>query len=71
MTQIQLTVEWVVEQGLTALTGLGKKQIENYRQDCWVEGVHFKRVSSKGNVASKRGTTWYNYPKINKFIQDS
>lgn len=71
MTQIQLKVEWVVEQGLTALTGLRKKQIENYRQECWVEGVHFKRVSSKGNTASKRGTTWYNYPKINKFIQDS
>ncbi|WP_342656812.1 hypothetical protein GKC68_10485 [Pantoea sp. RSPAM1] len=71
MSQIQLNVEWVVEQGLTALTGLRKRQIENYRQECWIEGVHFKRVSSKGNLGSRRGTTWYNYPKINKFIQDS
>ncbi|QCT21535.1 DNA-binding protein [Jejubacter calystegiae] len=61
----------LVEAGLTALTGLGKRQIENYRQECWIEGVHFKRVSPKGNSESKRGTTWYNYPGINKFIQDS
>ena len=70
MSQIQLNVEWVVEKGLTALTGLQSKQIENYRLNCWAEGVHFKRISSKGNLTSKRGTTWYNYPKINKFIQD-
>lgn len=71
MSQIQLNVEWVVEKGLIALTGLGTRQVENYRQDCWIEGVHYKRVSSKGNTESKRGTIWYNYPEINKFIRDS
>ncbi|EMN5860843.1 excisionase family protein [Pluralibacter gergoviae] len=57
MSQVHFNVEWVVEQGLTTLTGLGPRQIENYRLECWVEGVHFKRISSKGNSASKRGTT--------------
>jgi len=71
MTQIQLNIEWVVEKGLINLTGLSDRQIESYRQNCWVEGIHFKRVSPKGNEGSKRGTTWYNYPKINKYIQDS
>ena len=71
MTQIVFNEEWVVEKKLTERTGLGSRQIENYRQECWIEGVHFKRVSPKGNTASKRGTTWYNSPRINKFIQDS
>lgn len=71
MADVVFNEEWVVERKLEYKTGLDKRQIENYRQNCWVEGVHFKRVSPKGNVESKRGTAWYNYPKINKFIQDS
>jgi len=70
MTQINLNVEWVVEKGLTHLTGLSDRQIENYRQNCWIEGVHFKRVSPKGNAGNKGRTIWYNYPKINRYIQD-
>ena len=53
-----------------ARTGLGARQIESYRQGAWIEGVHFKRVSPSGEK-TLRGTTWYNYPEINKFIQDS
>ena len=68
--QVIFNEEWVVESKLSDRTGLGKRQIENYRQCCWVEGVHFKRVSPKGRETT-RGTTWYNYPNINKFIQDS
>lgn len=71
MAQILVNVEWVVEDGLTGLTGLSTSQVANYRRNGWIEGIHFKRVSSKGNTESKRGTTWYNYPNINKFIQDS
>ncbi|HAX0378757.1 excisionase family protein [Escherichia coli] len=52
-------------------TGLGARQIEAYRQNCWVEGFHFKRVSPLGKPDSKRGIIWYNYPKINQFIKDS
>ncbi len=47
------------------------RQIEAYRQNCWVEGFHFKRVSPLGKPDSKRGIIWYNYPKINQFIKDS
>lgn len=71
MAQIIFNEEWIVEAKLTEKTGLDVRQVESYRQNCWIEGVHFKRVSPKGNRDSKRGTTWYNYPRINKFIQDS
>lgn len=71
MAQIIFNEEWIVQSKLMQRTGLNENQIENYRINCWIEGVHFKRVSPKGNRNSKRGTTWYNYPRINKFIQDS
>ncbi|EEX0220416.1 TPA: excisionase family protein [Escherichia coli] len=82
MAQVIFNEEWMVEYGLMLRTGLGARQIEAYRQNCWVEGFHFKRVSplgkpdSKrvsplGKPDSKRGIIWYNYPKINQFIKDS
>ncbi|HCQ8606536.1 putative excisionase [Klebsiella pneumoniae] len=70
MAQIIFNEEWMVEKALMARTGLGARQIESYRQGAWIEGVHFKRVSPSGGK-TLRGTTWYNYPEINKFIQDS
>lgn len=36
-----------------------------------VDGIALKICAYKGNVVSKRGKTWYNYPNINKFIQNS
>lgn len=69
--QIVFNEEWMVEKKLQDRTGLNDRQIEKYRQNCWIEGVPFKRVSPLGNLRSSRGTTWYNYPMINKFIQDS
>ena len=51
-------------------TGLTQRQIEKYRQGCWVEGVHFKRISPSGEK-TLRGTTWYNYPRINQLIRDA
>ncbi len=70
MAQIIFNEEWMVEKALMARTGLGARQIEGYRQGAWIEGVHFKRVSPSGEK-TLRGTTWYNYPEINKFIRDS
>ena len=68
MAQVIFNEEWMVEYGLMLRTGLGARQIEAYRQNCWVEGFHFKRVSPLGKPDSKRGIIWYNYPKINQFI---
>ncbi|WP_261288349.1 excisionase family protein [Serratia fonticola] len=70
MPQVIFNEEWVVEDGLRAKTGLSDRQIEKYRQGSWVEGVHFKRVSPSGE-RTQRGITWYNYPSINKLIQDA
>ncbi|HBL7130369.1 TPA: excisionase family protein [Serratia marcescens] len=70
MPQVIFNEEWVVEDRLKAKTGLSDRQIEKYRQGCWIEGVHFKRVASSGQRAV-RGVTWYNYPEINKMIQDA
>ncbi|MGQ8977738.1 excisionase family protein, partial [Enterobacter hormaechei] len=44
MSQVIFNEEWVVGARLTEKTGLTERQIEKYRQGCWVEGVHFKRV---------------------------
>ncbi|MEP9205867.1 MULTISPECIES: excisionase family protein [Enterobacter] len=69
MSQVIFNEEWVVGARLTEKTGLTERQIEKYRQGCWVEGVHFKRVSPSGEK-TLRGTTWYNYPRINQLIRD-
>ncbi|MDZ6721035.1 excisionase family protein, partial [Escherichia coli] len=55
MAQVIFNEEWMVEYGLMLRTGLGARQIEAYRQNCWVEGFHFKRVSPLGKPDSKRG----------------
>lgn len=70
MSQVIFNEEWVVGARLTEKTGLTERQIEKYRQGCWVEGVHFKRVSPSGEI-TLRGTTWYNYPRINQLIRDA
>lgn len=70
MAQVIFNEEWLVEDGLKAKTGLDNRQIEKYRQNCWIEGIHFKRVSPNGEK-TRRGITWYNFPKINQFIQDA
>lgn len=70
MSQVIFNEEWVVGARLTEKTGLTERQIEKYRQGCWVEGVHFKRVSPSGEK-TLRGTTWYNYPRIIQLIRDA
>jgi len=70
MSQVIFNEEWVVGARLTEKTGLTERQIEKYRQGCWVEGVHFKRVSPSGEK-TLHGTTWYNYPRINQLIRDA
>lgn len=70
MSQVIFNEEWVVGARLTEKTGLTERQIEKYRQGCWVEGVHFKRVSPSGEK-TLRGTTWYNYPRKNQLIRDA
>lgn len=70
MAQIVFIEEWMVEDGLRAKTGLGDRQIEQYRQGCWIEGIHFKRVSPSGEK-TKRGIIWYNYPMINQIIREA
>ncbi len=70
MPQVIFNEEWIVAGKLAEKTGLDDRQMEKYRQNCWIEGVHFKRVSPNGEK-TKRGITWYNLPNINKFIQDA
>lgn len=70
MPSVVFNEEWMVEEKLRDKTGLNDRQIEKFRQECWIEGVHFKRVSPSG-VKTVRGITWYNYPKINQYIEDA
>jgi hypothetical protein len=59
MSQVIFNEEWVVGARLTEKTGLTERQIEKYRQGCWVEGVHFKRVLllEKKPCVAQPGTT--------------
>ncbi|HGG8758384.1 TPA: excisionase family protein [Enterobacter cloacae] len=36
-----------------------------------MEGVHFKRVPAVPGGESKRALVWYNFPLINRFIQEA
>lgn len=71
MAQVIFDAEWMVEEGLTDKTGLDDRQIKAYRLGCWVEGIHYKRVPAVPGGESKRALLWYNYPLINKFIQEA
>lgn len=69
--QIVYSDGWMVGKGLEAKTGLGERQIKAYRQERWIEGVHFKRIPAKEGADTDRATIWYFYPLIDQFIQDA
>lgn len=71
MTTIIFNEEWVVEARLTEKTGLTEGQIKSYRLNLWAEGVHFKRLTAKGETDNSNGLLWYNYPKINELVRDA
>lgn len=59
MSQVIFNEEWVVGARLTEKTGLTQRQIEKYRQGCWVEGVHFNgyRLLGKKPCVAQPGIT--------------
>ncbi|MDK9606633.1 excisionase family protein [Lelliottia wanjuensis] len=71
MAQLIFNEEWIVAEKLTEKTGLDARQMKAYRSNSWVEGVHFKRVPAKPGGEIKRALIWYNYPQINRFIQEA
>lgn len=72
MPNIVFNEEWVVEAKLCEKTGLSKRQVSGYRNNRWIEGIHFKRViQTQGDDNSSRATVWYNYPQINHFVQEA
>ncbi|ELE9727917.1 excisionase family protein [Enterobacter kobei] len=71
MSQIIFNEEWVVEAGLAKKTGLTEGQIKSYRMNLWVEGVHFKHLTARGETDKSNGLLWYNYPKINELVREA
>lgn len=71
MTTIIFNEEWVVEARLTEKTGLSEGQIKSYRMKLWVEGIHFKHLTARGETDNSKGLLWYNYPKINELVRDA
>lgn len=71
MSQLIFNEEWIVAEKLIEKTGLSDRQIKAYRLGCWIEGIHFKRVPATPGAEVKRGLTWYNYPRINQYIQEA
>ncbi len=69
MAQIIFDEEWMVAGKLTEKTGLDDRQIKAYRHGCWIEGV--QRVPAVPGGESKRALVWYNFPLINRFIQEA
>ncbi|ASG88444.1 excisionase family protein [Salmonella enterica] len=70
MPQVVFNEEWMVEGKLAEKTGLSERQIKEMRTGIFIEGVHFKRLSMNGKE-TRRGLTWYNYPRINQLVQES
>ena len=52
-------------------TGLTERQIKKLRLNRFIEGVHFKRYSLTGGEDKGKALIWYNYPGINKLIEES
>lgn len=71
MPDIVFNEEWVVETRLTERTGLSEGQIKSYRLGVWIEGVHFKHLTARGETDSRNGVLWYNYPRINRLVQEA
>lgn len=71
MAQVIFNEEWIVEARLTERTGLTQRQIKSYRLGIWVEGVHFKRLPQTMSANKDKAVVWYNFPKINQFVQES
>jgi len=71
MAQVIFNEEWIVESRLTERTGLSQRQIKSYRLGTWVEGIHFKRLPQTACSTKDRAVIWYNYPKINQFVQEA
>ncbi|EIS4806098.1 excisionase family protein [Escherichia coli] len=71
MPQVVFNEEWVVESRLAERTGLTDGQIKTYRLKLWIEGVHFKHLTAFGKTDNSKGLLWYNYPLINKLVQDA
>ena len=69
MPQVIFNEEWVVEDRLKAKTGLSDRQIEKYRQGCWIEGCISSGLHPVANVPYAESR--YNYPEINKMVQDA
>jgi hypothetical protein len=69
MPQVIFNEEWVVATKLTEKTGLSERQIKALRSGVWIEGIHYKRQSVTGGE-TQRGLLWYNFPLINKLIQE-
>ncbi|WP_417028038.1 excisionase family protein [Citrobacter sp.] len=71
MAQLIFNEEWMVETRLSERTGLTERQIKSYRLNLWIEGVHFKRLTARGETDNSKGVLWYNYPKINQLVQEA
>ncbi|WP_168386014.1 excisionase family protein [Erwinia amylovora] len=71
MAQVIFKEEWMVAAGLMEKTGLSDRQIKELRCKLLVEGIHFKRIPFNGKTDTGRGLVWYNFPLINKLVQES
>ncbi|PCE67579.1 MULTISPECIES: excisionase family protein [Salinivibrio] len=64
--------DWVEEKMLSQLTGLGRKTIEEFRLNVWIEGVEFIKVSPSGRLNARKvlynrkaiDKSFYNYQRI-------
>ncbi|MGO2499529.1 excisionase family protein [Methylophaga sp.] len=59
--------QWVKEDLLIQITGMTTDEIRNYRNFRWIEGVHFKRASSRDNKTGRQ--LKYNRIEIDKFSE--
>ncbi|WP_407330602.1 excisionase family protein [Enterovibrio sp. 27052020O] len=56
--------KWIKELLLIAKTGMTSREIENYRNHVWREGIEYQRTSSKGSGNARSYV--YNHAEIDR-----
>ncbi|MGD6739690.1 excisionase family protein [Photobacterium leiognathi subsp. mandapamensis] len=62
--------KWVNETLISAITGLTDRQLKDYRNFAWQEGVHFKKLSPTG-AKGRNCRAMYNRVEIDCYFDNN
>ncbi|USH03668.1 excisionase family protein [Grimontia kaedaensis] len=60
---------WVGEDIICATYSLTNTALESYRRKVWLQGIHYRKVSTTGQVSATKAKVVYNLAEIEKWIE--